>query len=56
MKKIIYALYLISLGSFGLKLDSRSHLTPGAGIEPELEVKGGSFIVSCVLPAHLLNN
>ena len=29
MKKIIYALYLISLSSFGLKLDSRSHLTPG---------------------------
>ena len=29
MKKIIYALYLISLGSFGLKLDSRSRLTPG---------------------------
>ena len=28
MKKIIYALYLISLGSFGLKLDSRSRLTP----------------------------
>ena len=29
MKKINYALYLISLGSFGLKLDSRSRLTPG---------------------------
>ena len=29
MKKIIYALYLISLGSFGLKLDSRSRHTPG---------------------------
>ena len=29
MKKIIYTLYLISLGSFGLKLDSRSCLTPG---------------------------
>ena len=29
MKKIIYALYLISLGSFGLKLDSRSRLTLG---------------------------
>ena len=26
------------------------------GTEPELEVKGGSFTVSCVLPAHFLNN